>query len=86
MLAHLVVIQTKEAVTFKDYLTRYRYYILAFLVIFLATMIPVAAYLILRINGIESDTMRNLATLAGRFGPFCAVVALELVYLLKPRR
>lgn len=86
MVLHLIILQAREVVEIRDYLTRYRYYILSFLVIFLLTMIPVAMYIIYRILGIDSEILRGLATLTGRFGPFCAGVALELIWWLKPRK
>ncbi len=83
---HLTVIQAKETATVRDFLTRYRIYILIFFTTFLVTLIPVGYYLTLRYFGHDSPDLRNLATVSGRFGGLAIAVALEVIYFYRRRR
>lgn len=81
--AHLIYMQAIEYIVYKDYLKTYRLLILiAFTVTFIA-LIPVSIYLTYRYLDIPSESIRNLAAVAGRIGPFATGIAFELIYLYR---
>lgn len=82
MLLHLILIVGYETVGIKDFITKYRVAFLSFLVIFFLSIIPVAYYLVARHLGTDTETLRNLATISGRIGPFAATIALEITVVV----
>lgn len=81
--AVLVVIQTIEWATRRDYLSKYRGIILAFLVVSFLAMIPVTYFLFLRSTGFEAEDIRNLATVAGRLGVLAQALSLVFIFFYR---
>lgn len=83
---HLIFVQSIETVTIRDFLSKYRAYILTFLVISFLTLIPVTHYLMMRNIGIEDESLRNLATAAGRIGPLAQAIAFEVIFFYRKKK
>lgn len=86
ILAYLIVKQTRETIIKRDYLSKYRYRILSFLVVIMLSLIPVFVYILVRLFGDDNELLRNIATYAGRIGPLFMAVALLSIYDFKPKR
>jgi len=84
--AHLIVVQTYETIQIRDFLQRYRVYILTFLVISFCSIIPVTYYLVLRYFGIQDEDLRNFATVCARLGPLAQALAFEMIYFYRRKR
>lgn len=83
--AHLIVVQGIEVVTIKDFLSRYRSYILTFLIISFLSLIPTTYYLILRSYGVNDEDLRNFATVCARLGPLAQGIAFEFIYFYRKK-
>lgn len=83
--AHLIFIHSKETIIIKDFLRKYRVYILTFLVISFLTLIPRVFYIVMRIYGIDDDNLRNLATLSESIGPFAQAIAFEVIFFYRKK-
>lgn len=74
-----IVIHAYETISLrKDYMSGYRWAILFLYVTVALSLVPVLHYLLMRYTGIESEQLRNLATVAGRYAPFAFAIGLTL--------
>lgn len=76
--AHLLYKRIKEYLHRSDFLRRYRIFLIVLFAAVLACSIPVGWHFTWRWLGIESESLRNLATFAGRTVPLALVVAFEV--------
>ncbi len=83
--AHLTFVQSKEIVTIRDFLNRYRLFILLFIVISMLSVIPVTYYLTYRYLGLPDESLRNLASVSGRIGPLAQAIAFEVIYFYRKK-
>lgn len=81
--AVLMIVQMIEFFTKKDFLKPYRGIILAFLVVSFLALIPVTYLLTLRSTGIESEHVRNLATVSGRLGGLAQALAFVFIFFYR---
>lgn len=81
--SHLIFVQGAETVSIKDFLSKYRVYILTFLVISFLSLIPVTYYLVQRYLGLEDENLRNLATVTARIGPLAQAIAFEVIFFYR---
>jgi predicted CDP-diglyceride synthetase/phosphatidate cytidylyltransferase len=84
--AHLIYIQSKETVSIRDFLNKYRVYILTFLVVSFLTLIPVTYFLFMRSIGVNDEDLRNFATISGRIGPLAQAIAFEVIFFYRNKR
>lgn len=83
--AHLIVVQGIEVAVIRDFLSRYRAYILTFLIISFLSIIPSTYYLILRFYGVNDEDLRNFATVCARIGPLAQGIAFEFIYFYRKK-
>lgn len=81
--ALLTVVQLIEWWNKKDFLKPYRGIILTFLIVSFLALIPVTYLLTLRTAGIESEHVRNLATVSGRLGGLAQALAFVFIFFYR---
>lgn len=80
---HITYKQFTEVLRPKDWLTRLRWLIFGILLVAIFGFIPSLTYQFLRTIGVESDSLRNIATIAGNISRLGGAILLELVYNYK---
>lgn len=79
-MADVIRIQVIEALRPKDNNTFDRYLLLFLWVVFFLTLLPVGLYMLARLLGTDNETLRSIATVAGRLGPLAMAVGARVFY------
>ncbi len=78
--------QFVEVLVPRDSLTQFRWYILGSLITTIVGIMPVMAYQALRMVGIESELLRNIANITGNISRLAGMVLIVLIYTYKKKK
>lgn len=79
-MADIIRIQVMEVMRPKDKNTFDRYLLLFVWLVFFLTLLPVGLYLFARWMGTDNETLRSIATVAGRLGPLAMAIGARVFY------
>lgn len=83
LMADIIRLQVIEVLRPRDENTVYRYILLFLWIIIFITLLITGLYIYSRIQEIDNETLRSIATVTGRVGPLALAIGIQIFYRKK---